>query len=168
MEIWKEVKDYEGLYEISNLGNAKMINGKNNHKPHKMSYSLDKDGYSKFRFTKNGKRKTLNAHRLIALHFIPNPENKPQVNHINGIKTDNRVENLEWCTNSENIIHSWVNGLSTPKRGESNSRSILTEDQVLEIRTIGNNLTLKNISEIYNISIMYVQFILKRKRWTHI
>lgn len=115
-EIWKDIPNYEGLYQASNLGRIKALpkiinNGRSygrlilsNEKIMKPRY--DKDGYLHIGITKNKKQKIISVHRLIALAFIPNPLNKTQVNHINGIKDDNRIENLEWVTNSENQLHS--------------------------------------------------------------
>ena len=108
-EIFKDVKGYEGYYEVSNLGRVRSTSYKGIKilKP-----SITKSGYLNVIFCINQKREHKLVHRLVAETFIPNPKNKPQVNHINGIKTDNRVENLEWCTASENGLHAYKNGLS--------------------------------------------------------
>lgn len=113
MEIWKQIKGYEIIYKISNNGTVERVGGSVTRLNHFLyvpaKVMLPKDngkGYLRIKLTKNGKEKRVMLHRLIAESFIPNPENKPQVNHINGIKTDNKIENLEWVTHLENIRHS--------------------------------------------------------------
>lgn len=124
-----------------------------------------KTGYMYVDLCKDGKVKKFTVHRLVALNLIPNPENKPQVNHINGNKTDNRVENLEWCTRSENQKHSIQIGLRTTK-GEKNSQSKLNEQDVLYIRNSKEKGSI--LAKKFNISNPTICDIRKYRSWTHI
>lgn len=115
-EIWKDIKGYEGKYQISNLGRVKSLN----YNTKILKYNSDGHGYLKVILYKNNKRKSHRVHRLVAEAFIPNLEDKNQVNHINGNKQDNRAFNLEWCTAKENVQHSLNTGLSERFKGENN------------------------------------------------
>lgn len=115
MEKWRAIEGYEGLYQVSNHGNVRSLNYRQTGKVKNLLPQKDKKGYLTVGLCRYGGMKWGKIHRLVASAFIPNPENKPQVNHINGDKADNRVENLEWVTDSENLTHAYKTGL---KRGD--------------------------------------------------
>ena len=117
IEIWKDIKGYEGLYQVSDCGRIKSLerdvycqNGIVHHLKEKILVpALNNKGYQYVNLSKNGKGKLMLVHRLVAMAFIPNPENKSQINHKNEVKTDNVVENLEWCTASYNALYGTRN-----------------------------------------------------------
>ena len=106
---WKPVKDFEGLYEVSSTGSVRRTSSKKELKPWK------RGGYYCVALCKEGKIQKANIHRLVADAFVPNPLNKPLVNHLNGNKLTNTACNLEWCTHSENHQHAYMSGLKDPK-----------------------------------------------------
>ena len=101
-EVWKPIKGYEGLYEISSLGRVRSL-GRQGTKGNILKSDLRKDGYLQVHLVKKGKMKNFLVHRLVAEVFISNPNNLPEVNHINEIKSNCQVENLEWCTHKYNM-----------------------------------------------------------------
>jgi len=124
MENWIPIEGYEGLYEVSDLGNVRSLtrivkthhNGKQPKQGCNLIKSKDSRGYPIVTLCKTGKQKTVRIHRLVALCFIGPPGLSDQVNHINGKKDDNSVANLEWCNASENMKHSFRLGLQKPVR----------------------------------------------------
>lgn len=119
MEIWKDIKEYKGLYQVSNLGNVKSLNYRKTGKE-KILKSAKKSGYPFVVLYKDGKVKQTLIHRLVASAFIPNTDNKPCIDHINTNRTDNRVENLMWVTYKENMN----NPLTIEKKiGENNPKT---------------------------------------------
>ena len=124
---WKPVKDYEGLYEVSDQGEIKSLERKISYVHGGTGKDCERTQYESVITPSNGgrgyalyhlcgeKREARYGHRIVAEAFIPNPEGKPQVNHINGDKTDNRVANLEWCTGAENQQHAQATGLRDKK-----------------------------------------------------
>lgn len=143
------------------------------YKPHWVATNGSKDGkwYISVAIGKKH-RKGYKIHRLMAQAFIPNPKNLPEVNHKNGDKTDNRLENLEWCTHQENIDHSWVvspHRKHKPLKGTSNPNHKLSEVQVREIRKRhANGECLLRMEKEYPVTRTMLRFIVQRKSWKHI
>lgn len=127
-EIWKDIIGYEGLYQISNYGRIKSIERKvkynnsfRNVKEKIRKSFIGNQGYERIELSRDRKNKKYNVHRLVAETFIPNLFNKETVNHKNGIKTDNKVENLEWATRSENELHAYKTGLAKNTEKQRNA-----------------------------------------------
>lgn len=163
-EFWEDILGYEGLYKISNKSRVKSLErfyGENNkiHKKDKIKSQHISFGYPHVTLSKGGIKKSYFIHRLIAIQFIPNPLNLPEVNHINGIRDDSRVENLEWVTCSENIKHAFRIGNKKIKRGVDSvlSKPILalkidTQDCVIYAsqREASRELNIKQVN-IFNV-----------------
>lgn len=125
IEEWKDIKGYEGYYQVSNTGKVKSLDRKVKHpkggdkivRGKSCGERYNRVGYPEVVLFKEGEKKYQLIHRLVALTFVPNEENKPEVNHIDGNKINNNAENLEWCTSSENQQHAYRTGLQVGKKG---------------------------------------------------
>ena len=168
-ERWRNVKGFKG-YKISNHGRVKSYKRINSGKI--LEGTISK-GYLKVSLRKNNKGHIFLVHRLVALHFVPNHENKPQVNHIDGDKENNHVSNLEWCTPQENVTHAFLNGkfdtTRSPVRGERHYKTKLKREDVIEMRRLhGEGYDKHQISDIMGVNTSTIYQIVTRGSWTHI
>lgn len=167
-EIWRDIKDYEGLYQISNLGRVKSMAkfaGCSWRKEKILDPYVDKYKYCKRLLSNNGKHKVEPVHRLVANAFIPNPENKRTVNHKDGVKINNCVTNLEWNTHKENDAHARKIGLTIGHKG---IHTKLTDKQVINILKLKGKKTLYKISLLYPVSTATISRIFNGLAYIHI
>lgn len=171
-EIWKDVLEYEGYYQVSNHGRVKSL-ARNSVDGRKLSSCiitprLDRYGYVRVWLYKDGDRKEYRIHRLVAIAFVPNPDNKCEVNHKNGIKNYNYDNNLEWVTSSENHRHSvHVLGNRT-QDGEQNSQAKLTFTEVKEIRRLQDSgMSRKDIAIKFKVTPTTISDIWTRRGWNY-
>ena len=156
-EIWKDIKEYENFYQISNFGVVRSLKRKNT-KGKILKPSKDKDGYLKVTLSKQNKRKSFFIHRLVAQEFLSNYDNLPQINHKNEIKSDNRVENLEWCEHKYNQNF----GTRNKRISKTLSKPIIQYDLEKNFIKIWENA--KIASEKLNINRSNIVSCLKNKR----
>ncbi len=172
-EIWKNIKGYEKYYQISSTGKIKSLERKDargylrKEKIRKLIKGST-NGYVTIKLMVNKTYKHYLFHRLLAEAFIPNPENKPEVNHKDGNKFNNNISNLEWVNRTENINHAFKNGLMNDRHGIGNSQTKLTEKQVLEIRKLYPKFKQKELAKKYNVYFSTICKIINRKTWKHI
>ena len=183
-EIWKAIKGFESYYEVSNLGNIRSLNrnvksGIHNWKLKSriLKPRKDRNGYYSVSISFNGIVKQFLIHRLVAFEFVEGFNETLEVNHKDFDKTNNKANNLEWCTKSENHKHLYKNNQdSYIKRenfqgiGDKNPRAILKEEDVLFIREncANNKITRKEATLIYGVSKSAIDSIMTRKNWKHI
>lgn len=165
MEIWKEVKGFEDCYEISNLGNLRTKErlvkhykgGFRKYKAQVKKTRLNHKGYLRCNLKKDGKRYDFSVHRLVAIAFLKKDKERELVNHKNGIKTDNRLENLEWCTQEENVKHAVKTRLIKTK---------LTDKEAMEIKN--SKLSNRKLAKQYGIDSTIVWRIKNGKAYKHL
>ena len=158
--IWKPTYIYGEQYEVNNIGEVRNRITKNI-----LMSQKDNKGYLRVRMSLHDRKATAKIHRLVAIAFIPNPENKTQVNHINCDKEDNRVENLEWVTNGENQIHAYKNGLNyvTGRAGRKKIPVIQLDRNGVKI---GRYESIGKASRITGIQRQNIEKVIKGKRIT--
>lgn len=176
---------FEGTYEVSMIGNVKSLPREVNRTRKGYTFAAKLKGKSSKKFLSHGyyavsigKENSFSPkyiHRLVAQAFIPNPNNLPCVNHKDGNKLNNHVDNLEWCTHRENTIHAHVNGLSRvpenhTRQGRNNGNSKLTEEDVKDIRRLlKSGLRIKEVAEVFpEVSKSTIGNISSGANWTHV
>ncbi len=163
MENWKKIEGYE-KYSVSDFGRIR-----NDKTGRIMKTPCGKNGYARLMLYNDMGGSCKTVHKLVVKTFIPNTENKEQINHIDGNKMNNNVTNLEWVSPSENIRHSFVNGLSKGPKGEINGQCKLTEVEVLEIRRLRKEGWKQNeIARKFNVVQGQISYIVNKKSWVHV
>lgn len=186
-EVWRDITGHKGKYQISNIGRIKSLkrivfskSGYSFVVHEKITFGNKKpNGYYVFNLKRGGSSAYIS--RLVAQAFIPNPDNKPHVNHIDGVPANNKVANLEWCTHKENMRHAWRTGLfeSSRKkarincgnrfRGEKSYTSKLSNRDVLSVRKLHNKgKSNTELGKIYRVDQSTISNIIHRKTWKHI
>jgi len=177
MEKWKKIERFNFEYEISTHGRIRSCYGttiRNNGRTYTRVSKVLKPavscGYYRGAVCVDKKMIPYKMHRLVAEAFIPNIENKPEVNHIDGVKTNNNVKNLEWVTHQENVEHCVANKLQTAFRGEDVGNSKLKEYQVLDIRKkfVPKLYSRSKLAKEYNVSEATIKDILYKRTWLHL
>lgn len=159
-EEWKSLPEYIGI-EVSTLGRVRK-NTRKHHGDVISEFCKDRDGYCRCTVQKlDGKKTSQPVHRLVAKTFIPNPENKTCVNHIDNDRTNNRVDNLEWVTPKENVYHSFVYG-DRKKLKDVQRTTVLTDFQVSQIGKLRNIYTVNQISKLFNIKYSTLKNVIRR------
>ena len=168
-EEWKELKESQGKYLISNYGRVKSLKSG---REKILKTRKTHDGYLRYSLSFQGKAKTMRAHRLVAEYFIDNPFNKPTVNHIDGNKENNRVDNLEWSTLKEQMQHAYSNNLKEPVQGILQGNSVLTEKEVKEIREIykshSKEFGMIALAKKYNVSVSTINKCVGRRSYKNV
>jgi hypothetical protein len=177
MENWKDIKGYEGIYQVSDLGRVRSLDRTFKDRSGRVQKikgkiraqkSTNGRGYIQLSLSdgKNKSRQTL--HRIVATAFIENPSGKPEINHIDGDKSNNMANNLEWCTRSENVRHCFKLGLRSSV-GENNGRSNINEDDVREIFRLKKAKTsVYEIAELMSVKRTLIYDVLSRRCWKHV
>ena len=175
MEEWRDIEEYKGFYQVSNLGRVRSLNRTT------PSGAFYKGRVLKLRTSENylmvnmrvrwlKKNLIITVHRLVAKAFIPNPHNKKCVNHKDGNMKNNESDNLEWSTYQENSQHAVKNGLWHAAKGEKSGPSKLKNEQVIEIRRLclETDLTMTAIGKMFDTSRRNIGFIKTNKTWKHL
>jgi len=169
-ETWKPISGYEGIYEVSDLGRVKRVAPSKHSYPGKiLAGGLDQDGYRVLLLYKlDGTRRMFKEHRLVAAAFIPNPNSLPQINHKNAIKTDNKAENLEWCSCKRNIRHAVDKGLWNPSKGSDHHNAKLDEGKIAQIRKLlAEGKSHVEIGKIFGVAHATIGDIHRGATWKH-
>ena len=174
-EIWKDIEGFKGFYQVSNYGRVKSLERKCKHNYGGLRRVKEKclsQGKGKYYYNvvlaKEAKNKTLLTHRIVALHFVDNPYNKPEVNHKDGNKRNNYYLNLEWCTRSENEQHAYDNNLAVTHSENHHSAKLKNIDIpiIRERITKGDKLT--TIAKDYKVTICAISAIKYNRKWKHV